>query len=70
MISAGHQRFLDFAVKQNAVLTNSARLSFNRHLFCSARAVILYDLDVKGYHTPLTREQIAELYHAGRMDRQ
>ena len=31
--------------------------------------MILYDLDVKGYHTPLTREQIAELFHAGRVDR-
>jgi len=31
--------------------------------------VILYDLGVKGYHTPLTREQIAELFHAGRVDR-
>src|SRR5207248_9260399 len=40
-----------------------------RHLFCSARPVILYDLGVKGYHTPLTREQIAELFHAGRVDR-
>src|SRR5438132_5738724 len=47
----------------------SARLPFNRHLFCSARPVILYDLGVKGYHTPLTREQIAELFYAGRVDR-
>ena len=39
-----------------AVLTNPARLLFNRHLFCSASPVILYDLGVKGYHTPLTRE--------------
>ena len=31
--------------------------------------MILYDLNVKGYHTPLTREQIAELFHAGRVDR-
>jgi hypothetical protein len=31
--------------------------------------VILYDLDVKGYHTPLTSEQIAELFYAGRVDR-
>jgi hypothetical protein len=31
--------------------------------------VILYDLGVKGYHTPLTREQIAELFYVGRVDR-
>ena len=31
--------------------------------------MILYDLGVKGYHTPLTREQIAELFYAGRVDR-
>ena len=31
--------------------------------------MILYDLGVKGYHTPLTREQIAELFDAGRVDR-
>ena len=31
--------------------------------------MILYNLDVKGYHTPLTREQIAELFQAGRVDR-
>jgi hypothetical protein len=31
--------------------------------------VILYDLGLKGYHTPLTREQIAELFCAGCVDR-
>jgi len=31
--------------------------------------VILYDPGVKGYHTPLTREQIAELFYAGCVDR-
>jgi hypothetical protein len=38
---------------------------------CSALQgpVILYDLGVKGYHTPLTREQIAELFYSGRVDR-
>lgn len=29
----------------------------------------LYDLGGQGYHSPLTSEQIAELFHAGRVDR-
>jgi hypothetical protein len=31
--------------------------------------VILYDVQAEGYHTPLTREQIAELFYAGRLTR-
>lgn len=34
---------------------------------CSAWRVILYDLLDDGYHSPLTREQISELFHAGRI---
>jgi hypothetical protein len=29
--------------------------------------VVLYDILLDGFHTPLTREEISELYHAGRL---
>jgi hypothetical protein len=31
--------------------------------------VILYDIILEGFHTPLTREEIADLFHAGRIKR-
>jgi len=31
--------------------------------------VELYDVSADGYHTPLTRQQISELFHAGRLGR-
>ncbi|MEP7072172.1 MAG: hypothetical protein ABI839_07275 [Verrucomicrobiota bacterium] len=35
--------------------------------FAVAEGVILYDLSLKGFHTPLTREEIARHFHLGRI---
>lgn len=38
-----------------------------RHVVCSAECVIRYEVDAEGFFTPLTADQIAELYAAGRL---